>query len=162
MLKMPPLITSPHFSNYLLIKRLLNPHNSLAKSDDEPKGGDRELLNTTIPTTTAAVTTEATTTMGTFMKMEKTGEEIIEKVAEKTHVPFWGVFFILLLILGIIVLVFYCCLSRWWRKFRGKEGKGFMGGKVDLKSVQLLGQAYKEKVSKHFYLTYFIQIFSYM
>jgi synaptotagmin-1 len=85
-----------------------------------------------------------TTTSQSFAER---GEEILETVAEKTHIPFWGVFLIFLVIVGVFVIVFYCCLQKWWRKFRGKDGKGgFMGGKVDLKSVQLLGQAYKEKV----------------
>lgn len=74
-------------------------------------------------------------------------EDMEKKVSNKTGIPFWAVFFIFLVIVGVFALVFFCCLQRWWRKFRGKEAKGgFMGGKVDLKSVQLLGQAYKEKV----------------
>ncbi|UXI16132.1 hypothetical protein NH340_JMT02075 [Sarcoptes scabiei] len=85
---------------------------------------------------------------GSFLEdVEKPVENMMKTVAKKTSIPFWGVFLIFLVIVGIFALVFFCCLQRWWRKFRGKEAKGsFMGGKVDLKSVQLLGQTYKEKV----------------
>ncbi len=99
---------------------------------------------TTISSTLSTTMSSPTTTSQSFAER---GEEILETVAEKTHIPFWGVFLIFLVIVGVFVIVFYCCLQKWWRKFRGKDGKGgFMGGKVDLKSVQLLGQAYKEKV----------------
>lgn len=82
-----------------------------------------------------------------FDDVEKPVENMMKTVAKKTSIPFWAVFLIFLVIMGILALVFFCCLQRWWRKFRGKEAKGgFMGGKVDLKSVQLLGQTYKEKV----------------
>lgn len=83
-----------------------------------------------------------------FQNIEQPVEDMMKTVSNKTSIPFIVVFFIFLLIVGIFALVFFCCLKNWWRKFRGKEGKGggFMGGKVDLKSVQLLGQAYKEKV----------------
>lgn len=82
-----------------------------------------------------------------FDEVEKPVENMMKTVSKKTSIPFWAVFLIFLVILGIFALVFFCCLQRWWRKFRGKEAKGgFMGGKVDLKSVQLLGQTYKEKV----------------
>lgn len=82
-----------------------------------------------------------------FEEMEKPVEDMMKTVAKKTSIPYWAVFIIFLVIVAVFFLVFFCCLQRWWRKFRGKEGgKGFMGGKVDLKSVQLLGQAYKEKV----------------
>ena len=81
-----------------------------------------------------------------FEEMEKPVEDMMKTVSNKTNIPFFAVFMIFLVIVGVFLLVFFCCLQRWWRKLRGKDGKGFMGGKVDLKSVQLLGQAYKEKV----------------
>lgn len=83
-----------------------------------------------------------------FQNIEQPVEDMMKTVSNKTSIPFIVVFFIFLLIVGVFAIVFFCCLKNWWRKFRGKEGKGggFMGGKVDLKSVQLLGQAYKEKV----------------
>lgn len=49
---------------------------------------------------------------------------------------------VLLAILGIVGF----CVRRFFKKRRGKDGKKGMKG-VDLKSVQLLGSAYKEKVT---------------
>lgn len=80
--------------------------------------------------------------------MEQMGEQLVEKVSSKTHIPFWGVVLVLLVILAFVLMVFYCCCQRWWKKWRGdKAGKsGLVGGKVDIRTVQLLGQTYKEKV----------------
>ncbi|KAG8326276.1 Synaptotagmin-2 [Homalodisca vitripennis] len=45
----------------------------------------------------------------------------------------------------VILLICFCCIRRCCRKRRSKDGKKGKGI-VDLKSVQLLGSAYKEKV----------------
>ena len=82
--------------------------------------------------------------------MEQMGEQLVEKVSSKTHIPFWGIVLVLIVVLAFVLIVFYCCCQRWWRKWRGdKAGTGALGvgGKVDIRSVQLLGQTYKEKVS---------------
>jgi synaptotagmin-1 len=142
---MPPFLSQPHFSNSLLIKRLLN-RNGLTEpqSMSGNESASATTLTTILSTLSSTMSPPKTTTSQSYMKE---GKEILETVAEKTHIPFWGVFLIFLVIVGVFVIVFYCCLQKWWRKLRGKDGKGgFMGGKVDLKSVQLLGQAYKEKV----------------
>lgn len=82
-------------------------------------------------------------------EVEKMGEELVSKVASRTHIPFYGVVLIVLVVFGILGAIFYFFCQRWWKKFRGDRGKGLSGGKVDIKSVQLLGQTYKEKVSVH-------------
>jgi len=46
----------------------------------------------------------------------------------------------------VILLIAFCCIRRCCRKRRPKDAKKGMKGAVDLKSVQLLGNAYKEKV----------------
>jgi len=128
---MPPFLTQPHLANYLLIKRLLDPNNphellerDIRQEPDEEEPPEK--ISGIISTATPTVSGPTTTTLSTLVKFEHAGEEFIEKVAEKTHVPFWGVFLILLVILAVILVVFYCCLQRWWRKIRGKEGgKGF-------------------------------------
>lgn len=54
---------------------------------------------------------------------------------------------------GLAVLIFVAlvlCIRRCFRKRRTKEGKKGVKGAVDLKSVQLLGNAYKEKVRRDF------------
>lgn len=113
--------------------------------DDDLATTVRSIITSTIRSVSKAK--ESSKVSNFFEEVEKPVENMMKTVSKKTNIPFWGVFFIFLVILGIFALVFFCCLQRWWRKFRGKETKGgFMGGKVDLKSVQLLGQTYKEKV----------------
>lgn len=74
------------------------------------------------------------------------GEQFVTKVAAKTHIPFLGVLLIMLVIIGILIAIFYLCCQKWWKKFRSDRNKVGMVNKVDIKSVQLLGQTYKEKV----------------
>jgi hypothetical protein len=48
---------------------------------------------------------------------------------------------------GVIILgICFCCIRRCCRKRRSKDGKKGLKGAVDLKSVQLLGSTYKDKV----------------
>ncbi|RWS22825.1 synaptotagmin 1-like protein, partial [Leptotrombidium deliense] len=94
----------------------------------------------------SSVIGDLVTPAGTLAHMESMGEDFVHAVSEKTKVPVWGVLLVILVIFGVIVVIFYCCLQRWWRKFRGDKGKGLIAGKVDIRSVQLLGQTYKEKV----------------
>ena len=121
------------------------------QSEEGLANSARNLFNSTLKSisqnsTKGEVTSNVSST-SFFDEMEKPVENMMKTVSKKTSIPFWAVFIIFIVIAGVFALVFFCCLQRWWRKFRGKEGgKGFMGGKVDLKSVQLLGQAYKEKV----------------
>lgn len=115
---------------------------------DSAGGALRNVITSTMKSIVESTKTEVTSqTPNFFVKVEQQGKTMMEDVSKNTHIPFWAIFIIFIVIVGIFALVFFCCLQRWWRKFRGKEGgKGFMGGKVDLKSVQLLGQTYKEKV----------------
>ena len=61
-------------------------------------------------------------------------------------VPFWSVICIaivaaLILLCCLICTCKYCC-----RRRKSKDSKKGLKGVVDLKSVQMLGHAYKEKV----------------
>lgn len=48
---------------------------------------------------------------------------------------------------SVVVLgICFCCIRRCCRKRRSKDGKKGLKGAVDLKSVQLLGSTYKDKV----------------
>lgn len=74
-------------------------------------------------------------------------EQVVEKVVTRTGIPYWGVIFTLLILAGFAAAIFYCCCQRWYRRVRGGDkGKGLAPAKVDIRSVQLLGQTYKEKV----------------
>ena len=82
---------------------------------------------------------------GIWSQIEHTGDEVLHKVAEKSHIPFWGVLLILVVIVLVIFVAFYFCLAKYWRKFRESDkGAKFKG--LDLKSVNLIGQLGKEKV----------------
>jgi len=49
----------------------------------------------------------------------------------------------------VILVIALCCIRRCCKKRRtGKDGKKGQKGAVDMKSVQLLGSSYKEKVLK--------------
>ncbi|KAH9631188.1 hypothetical protein HF086_005959, partial [Spodoptera exigua] len=88
---------------------------------------------TSVPTTTAIPTTQ-----------ESIGEKTAE-IARKMNIEPWQLVAILVGV-GVVVLgICFCCIRRCFRKRRSKDGKKGMKG-VDLKSVQLLGSAYKEKV----------------
>lgn len=79
-------------------------------------------------------------------KISEKAAEIAGEVAEKMGIPTWGLVAILALIAIIILGICAFCIRRCFKKRRSKDGKKGMKG-VDLKSVQLLGSAYKEKVN---------------
>lgn len=78
-------------------------------------------------------------------KVDKQLNKGIDKAAELTKIPKWGIVAIFIGILLVVCGLIFLCVRRFFRKRRGKDGKKGMKG-VDLKSVQLLGSAYKEKV----------------
>ncbi|XP_044254385.1 synaptotagmin 1 isoform X2 [Tribolium madens] len=86
---------------------------------------------------------DVTTTAGPAFK--ERAMEMAEVVAEKTGMKAWMVITIVIAICAIILGICFCCIRRCFRKRRAKDGKKGMKG-VDLKSVQLLGSSYKEKV----------------
>lgn len=78
-------------------------------------------------------------------KIKEKTIEIVDKVAQEIGIPMWGMVTIIIGVGIVILAICFWCIRRCFRKRRGKDGK--KGGKgVDLKSVQLLGSAYKEKV----------------
>lgn len=89
-------------------------------------------------------TAEPTESMAGKMK-DKTFE-VAGVIGDKTGIPPWGVVSIFILIALIILGICGFCVRRFFKKRRSKDGKKGMKG-VDLKSVQLLGSAYKEKVN---------------
>lgn len=73
--------------------------------------------------------------------------KVTEQAVEMAHqmgIPTWGLVAIVILVLTIVLGILGFCIRRCCKKRRSKDGKGKKG--VDLKSVQLLGSAYKEKV----------------
>ncbi|KAL0267602.1 UNVERIFIED_CONTAM: hypothetical protein PYX00_009829 [Menopon gallinae] len=78
-------------------------------------------------------------------KMEEKMEEITEHLAKEMGIPTWGLVAIIIAVCLVILLICGFCIRRCFKKRRAKDGKKGKGV-VDLKSVQLLGSAYKEKV----------------
>lgn len=89
-------------------------------------------------------TTEVPSTAKTEAAID-TAKKIIDKAGDATGIPAWGIVSILVAILLVILGICFFCIRRCFRKRRAKGDKKGMKG-VDLKSVQLLGSAYKEKV----------------
>ncbi|KAG5892205.1 hypothetical protein JTB14_012939 [Gonioctena quinquepunctata] len=69
----------------------------------------------------------------------------IKDFANKEGIDTWVLVTILIAVCIIVLGICFCCIRRCCRKRRAKDGKKGMKG-VDLKSVQLLGSSYKEKV----------------
>ncbi|XP_055921553.1 synaptotagmin 1 isoform X3 [Eupeodes corollae] len=102
-----------------------------------------------ITTTLGGEEPEGPTTTGVPFeeKVEKVGKEaveITEKLAHKVGIPTWGVVAIIIAVCLVVLGLVFFCVRRFLKKRRTKDGKGKKG--VDMKSVQLLGSAYKEKV----------------
>ncbi|XP_025831931.1 synaptotagmin 1 isoform X2 [Agrilus planipennis] len=98
-------------------------------------------------TTTVLSTTEAATTSETSVKKEVVNvvTNTVEDISKKSGVPPTVIICILIVLAILILGICFCCIRRCFRKRRAKDGKKGMKG-VDLKSVQLLGSSYKEKV----------------
>ena len=84
-------------------------------------------------------------TKGETEKMSEQAVEIATKLAHDIGIPTWGLVAIIIGVCIVVLGICFCCIRRCCRKRRSKDGKKGMKG-VDLKSVQLLGSAYKEKV----------------
>ncbi|OXA61753.1 synaptotagmin 1 [Folsomia candida] len=100
---------------------------------------------TLFPPSTTLPAEPPTTKSPTDVMMEKT-DEIVRGIGGKVGVPAWGMYAIGIGIGVLILVVCFLCIRRCFRKRRTKDVKKGMKGAVDLKSVQLLGNAYKEKV----------------
>ncbi|XP_071547805.1 synaptotagmin 1 isoform X7 [Panulirus ornatus] len=77
---------------------------------------------------------------------EQFKEKMIEqagKIAEKMGIPVAGLIAILVGVGIVILAICFCCIRRCFKKRRTKKGKDGKG--ADIKSVQLLGSAYKDK-----------------
>nr|XP_012146494.1 PREDICTED: synaptotagmin 1 isoform X4 [Megachile rotundata] len=75
-------------------------------------------------------------------EMETLGKELAEEMGIPT-----SALVAILIAVGVIVLgICFCCIRRCCRKRRSKDGKKGLKAAVDLKSVQLLGSTYKDKV----------------
>ncbi|KAL3267094.1 hypothetical protein HHI36_011234 [Cryptolaemus montrouzieri] len=100
-----------------------------------------------IPTTTLEVTTAASKNeTGIIKKTEEVIAKGVDGLSDKTGLDPWMIVSIGIAICAIILGICFCCIRRCFRKRRAKDAKGKGMKGVDLKSVQLLGSSYKEKV----------------
>ncbi|NP_001191553.1 synaptotagmin-1 isoform 1 [Aplysia californica] len=76
-------------------------------------------------------------------KMDEYKDKLINEIE---NLPIWAIVLIIAGSLLFLVCCVYCVCRRCCRKRKKKEGKKGLKGAVDLKSVQLLGNSYKEKV----------------
>ncbi|XP_013780479.1 synaptotagmin-1-like isoform X2 [Limulus polyphemus] len=115
----------------------------LRKSSAEESG-----IHSAIRAVAMAKDDEGTTVEGVYTTAtpeENIGEKMLHEIMDKTHLP---AYVIILIVIGVSILslcVCYCCIKRWCRK-RKKDSKKGLKGVVDLKGVQILGNAHKEKV----------------
>ncbi|XP_026315332.1 synaptotagmin 1 isoform X4 [Hyposmocoma kahamanoa] len=82
--------------------------------------------------------------LSTTTTTQETLSEKTAEIARKMNMETWQLVAILVGVAVVVLGICFCCIRRCFRKRRSKDGKKGMKG-VDLKSVQLLGSAYKEK-----------------
>jgi len=88
-----------------------------------------------------------TSTKSTSEEMNEAAKEELEKIAKEFGLPLWALYCIGIAVALVILVIALCCIRRCCKKRRtGKDGKKGQKGAVDMKSVQLLGSSYKEKV----------------
>lgn len=109
----------------------------------EPKIKEVDLSTTYSPDVEGTTLEDVGTTE--LVPTKGPGEKIVDELVKDTGLEKWVVISILVGVALLILLICGCCIRRCFRKRRAKDGKKGKGI-VDLKSVQLLGSAYKEKV----------------
>ncbi|XP_050701570.1 synaptotagmin 1-like isoform X5 [Eriocheir sinensis] len=96
-----------------------------------------EIASTEVPSLERTEETVTTHSPGEIM------QEMVEETAVKMGIPVAGLIAILVGVGVVILGICFCCIRRCFKKRRTKKGKDGKG--ADMKSVQLLGSAYKDK-----------------
>ncbi|XP_037778299.1 synaptotagmin 1-like isoform X6 [Penaeus monodon] len=135
------------------LRRGAEPEGTVPAEEPEPEleptltvteAGRKEVAHTGISVTEAAVPeAEDVSTSAPTQSTAEMMEEQAEIIAEKMGMPVEGLIAILVGVALLILGICFCCIRRCFKKRRTKKGKDGKGG--DMKSVQLLGSAYKEK-----------------
>lgn len=95
---------------------------------------------------TTSAEMEVAPTKSAADEIAEKAKEQLAKLAKEMGIPTWALYCIGIAVGLILLLITFCCIRRCCRKRRPKDAKKGAKGAVDLKSVQLLGNAYKEKV----------------
>ncbi|XP_037778300.1 synaptotagmin 1-like isoform X7 [Penaeus monodon] len=132
------------------LRRGAEPEGTVPAEEPEPEleptltVTEAEVAHTGISVTEAAVPeAEDVSTSAPTQSTAEMMEEQAEIIAEKMGMPVEGLIAILVGVALLILGICFCCIRRCFKKRRTKKGKDGKGG--DMKSVQLLGSAYKEK-----------------
>ncbi|XP_069995344.1 synaptotagmin 1 isoform X8 [Penaeus vannamei] len=127
------------------LRRGAEPEGTVPAEEPEPEVVSEEPeLEPTLTVTEAAVPeVEDVSTGAPTQSTAEMMEEQAEIIAEKMGMPVEGLIAILVGVALLILGICFCCIRRCFKKRRTKKGKDGKGG--DMKSVQLLGSAYKEK-----------------
>lgn len=123
-----------------------------ASENAETQEETSNLIQSTFKTMTSTeeeVGSETESNASTESPMKNIGEKlenVTKEMAEEMGIPTWGLVAILIAVSVVVLGICFCCIRRCCRKRRSKDGKKGLKGAVDLKSVQLLGSTYKDKV----------------
>lgn len=113
-----------------------NFHRVIRASEDETGNVEKEQVEG------AGITSETPNDSGGSNVLEKT-----KKMLSELPIPIWASILIAIVVIIILLGILFCvCKKCCRRKKKDKGGKKGIKGAVDLKSVQLLGSSYKEKV----------------
>ncbi|KAK7788998.1 hypothetical protein R5R35_007383 [Gryllus longicercus] len=115
------------------------------KREEEAGAADGAPVDVSSSTETIGMSSPLTTEGPSTTPKPPLMPEVLNKIKEETGLSTPVVISILAGVAVVILVICACCIRRCCRKRRSKDGKKGKGA-VDLKSVQLLGSAYKEKV----------------
>ncbi|XP_018907864.1 synaptotagmin 1 isoform X2 [Bemisia tabaci] len=138
-----PTVPPPAVANKKKLKEITKTITEILTTT-EAEEEDEDYTGTTSEDFDYSTSTAPPPTKGMVKGMVDDGEKIAKSVAQEVGLPTWVVVSIAIAIGLLILGICGCCIHRCFRKRRAKDKKG--KGVVDLKSVQLLGSAYKEKV----------------
>ncbi|KAK7789000.1 hypothetical protein R5R35_007383 [Gryllus longicercus] len=114
------------------------------KREEEAGAADGAPVDVSSSTETIGMSSPLTTEGPSTTPKPPLMPEVLNKIKEETGLSTPVVISILAGVAVVILVICACCIRRCCRKRRSKDGKKGKGA-VDLKSVQLLGSAYKEK-----------------
>jgi hypothetical protein len=77
-------------------------------------------------------------------------EQVLQTMARRSHLPYMMLLLMMIMIGALFALLFFKCISRHlkkvWKSDKSRVSGLAVGAKLDLKTAQMLGQAYKAKV----------------
>ncbi|XP_055929504.1 synaptotagmin-1-like [Argiope bruennichi] len=126
-------------------KAVANPPVTEFPTETPPPVASMTEASINLSTTAAALLTTSPLSQIIPVTNENLEEKIIQDIAKTTHIPMWGVIVLFIVIAAFFLCTCFCCFKRACRRKKKDSKKGFKSA-VDLKSVQILGGSYKEKV----------------